>query len=151
MCTAAVATRLPVRPLLTADFSDIHNALGPDERLLAVLHGSDERGPANWVITSRRLLILAQTHPDDDVAHVMHAAITCVELRADPLGTSLRVRATGRQVHLQTIDAAQATHFCSLLRERAGLGTPAFGTPAIVPAQTRRSTDRMPAVQLVAR
>jgi hypothetical protein len=140
-----------VRPLLTADFSDIHNALGPDERLLAVLHGNDERGPANWVITSRRLLILAQTHPDDDIVHVMHAAITCVELRADPLGTSLRVRATGRQLTLQTIDAAQATQFCSLLRERAGLGTPAFGTPAITPAQTRRSTDRMPAVQLAAR
>ncbi len=140
-----------MRPLLTADFSDIHNALGPDERLLAVLHGNDERGPANWVITSRRLLILAQTHPDHDVAHVMHAAITCVELRADPLGTSLRVRATGRQLTLQTIDAAQATQFCSLLRERAGLGTPAFGTPAITPSQTRRSTDRMPAVQLAAR
>jgi hypothetical protein len=144
-----------VRPLLTADFSDIHNALGPDERLLAVLHGSDDRGPANWVITSRRLLMLGQTHPDSSVAHVMHAAITCVEMRADPLGTSLRVRATGRQLHLHTLDAAQAAQFCSLLRERAGLGTPALGTPAITPAispaQTRRATDRMPAVRLAAR
>jgi hypothetical protein len=109
---------------MTADFSDIHNALGPEERLLAVLHGSDERGPTNWVITSRRLLVLGTSQREPHIAHVAHAAVTCVEQRTDPMGTVLRVRATGRQLTMSTIDAAQATHFCSLLRERAGIGVP---------------------------
>ena len=114
---------------MTADFSDIHNALGPEERLLAVLHGTDERGPTNWVMTSRRLLVLGATHGDQHVAHVSHAAVTCVDQRTDPVGTLLRVRAMGRQLMLCTIDAAQATHFCSLLRERAGIVVPVVANP----------------------
>jgi len=109
---------------MTADFSDIHNALGPEERLLAVLHGTDERGPTNWVMTSRRLLVLGVAQRDQHIAQVAHAAVTCVEQRTDPVDTLLRIRATGRQLTMSTIDAAQATHFCSLLRERAGIGVP---------------------------
>ncbi len=122
--TAALKSPTARLPAMTADFSDIHNALGPEERLLAVLHGTDERGPTNWVITTRRLLVLGPATHDQHIAHVSHAAITCVEQRTDPVGTLLRVRATGRQLTMSTIDAAQATHFCSLLRDRAGIGVP---------------------------
>lgn len=118
-------------PAMTADFSDIHNALGPEERLLAVLHGTDERGPTNWVITSRRLLVLGASSRDQHIAHVTHSAVTCVEQRTDPVGTLLRVRATGRQLTMSTLDAAQATHFCSLLRDRAGIGMPTVATTRV--------------------
>jgi len=116
---------------MTADFFDIHNALGPEERLLAVLRGTDERGPTNWVMTSRRLLVLGASQPDQHIAHIAHGAVTCVEQRTDPVGTLLRVRATGRQLTMSTIDAAQATHFCSLLRERAGIGTPSVANTRV--------------------
>ena len=111
----------------------VQNALGPDERLLAALPGHDARGAVTWLLTNQRLIVLSATVHDDVCATVSTSAITCVELRTDPMGTWLRVRATGRQCTLSHSDAAQAAKFAQLLRERAGIG----GTPA--PAPTRRA------------
>ena len=129
-------SRRAVRDTFASDMPDIQHVLGPEERLLAVLPGTDERGPATWIASTRRLIVLGTAHPDQDIAHVSHAAVTCVELRTDPLGTTLRVRATGRQLSLQTLDAALATQFGSLLRERAGIGLPQ--------ASVRPSLEPMP-------
>lgn len=113
---------------------DIQHVLGPEERLLAVLPGTNDRGPVTWIASTRRLIVLAAAHPDQDIAHVSHAAVTCVELRTDPLSTCVRVRATGRQLSMQTPDAALATQFGSLLRERAGIGLPqASSRPTLEP------------------
>lgn len=127
-------SRRTVRDTFASEMPDIQHVLGPEERLLAVLPGSNERGPVTWIASTRRLIVLAAAHPDQDIAHVSHAAVTCVELRTDPLGTCVRVRATGRQLSMQTMDAALATQFGSLLRERAGIGLPhAPARPALEP------------------
>lgn len=125
------ATRTPAR----AERALVQNALGPDERLLAMLHGSDVRGSITWLATNARLVILSHAEPDDHIATVGHAAITCVEQRTDPIGTWLRVRATGQQYTLMNVDAAAASQFCAVLRERAGIGTAA--QPAKRPAPAR--------------
>ena len=104
------------------DIAAIRSALAPEERLIALLQGVDRSGLVRWAMTPRRLILLPEADPADGVVQVPHAAITCVELRTDPLGTWLRVRATGRQLSLHTPDAAEATEFCTLLRERAGIG-----------------------------
>lgn len=115
----------------------VQNALGPDERLLASLPGHDARGSVTWLLTNQRLIVLSATVHDDVCATVSTSAITCVELRTDPMGTWLRVRATGRQCTLSQSDATQAAQFAQLLRERAGIG----GAPAPVrrPAGLRDS------------
>lgn len=100
----------------------VQNALGPDERLLAMLQGHDPRGPVTWLVTNCRLVMLSSARPDDAIATITNAAITCVELRTDPAGSWLRVRATGRQHTLSVADAAQGAAFCQVLRERAGIG-----------------------------
>ncbi len=111
-----------VHTTFVSDVKAVQHVLGPEERLLAVLHGSVESKPITWVATTRRLIVLHAAHPEREIVHVSHAAVTCVEMRSDPLGTAIRVRATGRQLVLHTLDAAQATSFSSLLRERAGIG-----------------------------
>ncbi len=104
---------------------DVQHVLGPEERLLAMLPGADERGPVTWIATSRRLIMLTESNdPDRDIAHVCHSCVTCVDVRSDPLGTTIRVRATGRHLRLHTSEAVLATQFGSLLRERAGLVAP---------------------------
>jgi hypothetical protein len=101
----------------------VQNALGPDERLLGMLQGHDARGPVTWLVTNARLIRLSPTRPDDALACVPTSAITCVEVRTDPTGTWLRVRATGHQFTLTHDDASQAAQFSHLLRERAGIGS----------------------------
>lgn len=101
----------------------VQNALGPDERLLAMLQGHDARGPVTWLVTNCRLVMLSSARPDDAIATVANSAITCVEVRTDPAGSWVRVRATGRQHTLTVADAAHATTFCHVLRERAGIGS----------------------------
>lgn len=113
----------------------MQNALGPDERLLAMLHGSDARGTVTWLATNVRLVRLSHLSPDSDIASVGHAAITCVEQRTDPVGTWLRVRATGQQHCISNVDATAAAQFCAVVRERAGIGTGA--PPAVRPAPSR--------------
>ncbi len=127
-------SRRTARETFESEVPDIQHVLGPEERLLAVLPGTDARGAVTWIASTRRLIVLTAAHPDQDIAQVSHAAVTCVELRTDPLGTTLRVRATGRQLTMQTLDAALATQFGSLLRERAGIGLPhAPSRPALEP------------------
>ncbi len=110
---------------MASDYLDVQHVLGPEERLLAVLPGVDARGPATWVATTRRLLVLSDAaNQDQDIAHVCHGCVTCVDVRTDPIGTTIKVRATGRQLRLHTGEAVLATQFGSLIRERAGLVTP---------------------------
>ncbi len=107
---------------LASDIPEVQHVLGPEERLLAMLPGQDACGPVTWIATTRRLIVLTQSSdPDRDVAHVYHGCVTCVDVCTDPLGTTIRVRATGRQLRLQTREAVLATQLGSLLRERAGL------------------------------
>ncbi len=107
---------------MASDMPDVQHVLGPEERLLAMLPGADARGPATWVATSRRLIVITgSSDPDQDIAHVCHSGVMCVDVRTDPLGTTIKVRATGRHLRLHTSEAVLATHFGSLLRERAGL------------------------------
>lgn len=116
------------------DVAAIRRALAPEERLIALLQGVDRTGLVRWAITPRRLLVLPDSGRDDLIVQVPHAGITCVELRTDPLGTWLRVRATGRQLALHTPDAAEATEFCTLLRERAGIGAAPLPRGVTAPA-----------------
>jgi len=97
-----------------------------------MLHGSDGRGTITWLATNLRLVMLSYAEPDGHLATVGHAAITCVELRTDPVGTWLRVRATGQLCTLMQVDAVSASHFCAVLRDRAGLdaGAPPARPPA---------------------
>lgn len=113
----------------------VQNALGPDERLLAIVHGSDVRGPVTWLATNVRLVVLSHATPDDHIATIGHAAITCVEQRTDPVGTWLRVRATGQHHAISNVDASTASQFCAVLRDRAGIGV--CTAPATRPAPAR--------------
>lgn len=124
------------------DIAAIRRVLAPEERLVALLQGVDRGGMLCWAITPRRLVVLPDSGRDEQVVQVPHAAITCVEMRTDPLGTWLRVRATGRQLALHTLDAASAAEFCTLLRERAGIGgaMPHVGSGATAPALPGFST-----------
>jgi hypothetical protein len=125
------ASRTPSR----AERAFVQNALGPDERLLAMLHGTDARGTVTWLATNVRLVMLAHSTPDADITSVGHSAITCVEQRTDPVGTWLRVRATGQQHCISNVDASAAAQFCAVVRERAGIGVTA--APAKRPAPAR--------------
>ncbi len=111
-----------------------------------MLQGADARGAVTWLVTNLRLLMLRQSEPDADITMVCNAAITCVEQRSDPVGTWLRVRSTGRTFTLTDIDPVQASHFCSVLRERAGIGTSQPSTPhsAGAPTPRRAATRRDP-------
>lgn len=118
MASMRPASRTPSR----AERAFVQNALGPDERLLAMLHGSDARGTVTWLATNARLVMLSHITPDADIASLNHSAITCVEQRTDPVGTWLRVRATGQQHCISNVDAAAAAQFCAVVRDRAGIG-----------------------------
>jgi len=118
----AVSARSTARSSSRMERGLVQNALGPDERLLAIVHGSDARGPVTWLATNQRLVVLSQATPDDHTATIGHAAITCVEQRTDPVGTWLRVRATGQHHAISNVDASTASQFCTVLRERAGIG-----------------------------
>lgn len=131
MASMRPASRTPSR----AERAFVQNALGPDERLLAMLHGSDVRGTVTWLATNVRLVLLSPSTPDADITSVGHSAITCVEQRTDPVGTWLRVRATGQQHCISNVDASAAAQFCAVVRERAGIGT--CETPAVRVAPTR--------------
>ena len=100
----------------------IHQVLAPEERLLAVLQGVDARGTVVWVITPRRFIVIAGPDLLNGIVQLPLSAITCVDLRTDPVGSQLRVRATGRHFCMHTTDAAEAMECGALLRERAGLG-----------------------------
>jgi hypothetical protein len=115
---------VPDRASGAPDVALIHSVLAPEERLLAVLQGVDAKGSVSWVLTPRRFIALPGTGSTDQVVQVPHASVMCVELRTDPLGTFLKVRAMGRQFAMQTLDAAEGTEFCTLLRDRAGIGSP---------------------------
>jgi hypothetical protein len=125
------ATRTPAR----AERALVQNALGPDERLLAMLHGSDASGSVTWLATNVRLVMLSHAAPDEQIATERHAAITCVEQRTDPVGTWVRVRATGHQYSLTNVDATAASQFCAVLRERAGIGASAIPSKRPAPAR----------------
>lgn len=112
------ASRTPSR----AERALVQNALGPDERMLAMLHGRDVRGTVTWLATNVRLVMLGHSTPDSDIASVSHASITCVEQRTDPVDTWLRVRATGQQHCISNVDATAAAAFCAVVRDRAGIG-----------------------------
>lgn len=130
---------------MASDMPAVQHALGPEERLLAMLPGADERGPVTWIATSRRLIMLTESNdPDRDIAHVCHGCVTCVDVRTDPLGTTIKVRATGRHLRLHTAEAVLATQFGSLLRERAGLVSPERATrlPFDVPRTQQRVATR---------
>jgi len=124
------ASRTPSR----AERAFVQNALGPDERLIGMLHGSDARGTVTWLATNARLVMLSHLTPDSNIASVGYSVITCVEQRTDPVGTWLRVRATGQQHCLSNVDAVAAAHFCAVVRDRAGIGacvdSATRGTPA---------------------
>jgi len=131
MASMRPATRSPAR----AERALVQNALGPEERLLAMLHGSDASGTITWLATNARLVMLSHADPDEHIATVSHAAITCVEQRTDPVGTWLRVRATGQQYSLTNVDATAAAQFCAVLRERAGIGTSVPPARRVAPAR----------------
>jgi hypothetical protein len=133
--TPATASRPATRASLRADRALVQNALGPDERLLAMLPGGDAHAPSTWLVTNVRLVMLCTTGCDEQITSVSNAAVCCVEQRTDPMGTWLRVRATGRQYTLSNIDPVQAAQFCAVLRERAGIG-------AVEPPARRPSTVR---------
>jgi hypothetical protein len=116
------SARAAVRAASRADRGLVQNALGPDERLLAMLHGHNKQGSVTWLATNFRLVMLASSRPDDASAAIATTAITCVEQRTDPMGTWLRVRATGQQYCITGVEPAQAAQFCAVLRERAGIG-----------------------------
>jgi hypothetical protein len=117
-----------------ADRAHVQNALGPDERLLAMLPGGEPSAPITWLVTNVRLVMLCATGCDEQITSVSHSAVCCVEQRTDPMGTWLRVRATGKQYTLNHIDPVQAAQFCAVLRERAGIGAtqPPAKRPSVV-------------------
>jgi hypothetical protein len=117
---ARSGTRASSRP----DRGLVQHVLGPDERLLAMLPGQDARGAVTWLVTNFRLVMLSQARPDDAITTIPVSSVCCVEQRTDPVGTWLRVRATGRQYALSHIDPLPASQFCAVLRERAGIGAP---------------------------
>lgn len=118
------SSRRPARSADRAERGLVQNVLGPDERLLAMLHGQGKHGSVTWLATNFRLVMLSSAQPDEVSAALATSAITCVEQRTDPVGTWLRVRATGQQYCINHVEPAQAAHFCAVLRERAGIGTP---------------------------
>jgi hypothetical protein len=130
------ATRTPSR----AERAFVQNALGPDERLLAMLQGSDARGHVTWLATNVRVVMLSHATPDDQIASVSHSTITCVEQRTDPVGTWLRLRATGQQHGISNVEPSAASQFCAVVRERAGIGATASSPARPAPVRDPRRT-----------
>ncbi len=137
--TPASTPRHAVRASTRAERALVQNALGPDERLLAMLPGGDAQAPITWLVTNVRLVMLCATGCDEQITSVSNSAVCCVEQRTDPMGTWLRVRATGKQYTLSNIDPVLAAQFCAVLRERAGIGAvqPPAGRPAPMRAGMR--------------